>query len=227
MKLFLVENYDDFNAIIQASLDAFGTNTMAAYLIGGYRAENGTWFAEDRPLYPVIAPKNTNSDRCMRGGQTGASVNFGNINCLNTANAFCEFTKTARVNRVAKTTICRNLTTIQDSSLNYVKSACIIDVSIRFHESRAICRLNGMSLFRIKTAEDFNAIKTFAANSFATQESYYVEGSLANGRWMVGSVPLFTGAVPSTVTGSCLVFRTNDTIAASCGGSFRPLCEFV
>jgi hypothetical protein len=85
-----------------------------------------------------------------------------------------------------------------------------------------------MSLFSIKTAEDFNAIKTFAANSFATQESYYVEGSKVNGVWMVGgNVPLFSGALPVAGSSECLAFRTNDTIAASCSGSFRPLCEFV
>lgn len=222
MKLYRVITYDDLIGSFEAFYGTFGLTATTGSYIDGYQASNGSWFVGDQLLYKPAWPKNSYG-RCIHTSGNGVLTSK---NCSTTYNALCEFVKTVPVVRVPVTTNCRNLTTIQDSNSVYVKSACIFHTPSTFDGTTAICRMHGMALFSIKTAEDYNTIKTFAANSYTTTESYFVDAKLVNGVWMTSSGPLYSGAVPASSL-PCLIFRTNDTVSVVCNTNYRTLCEFV
>lgn len=228
LKLMQVTSSDDFNALLQGAYGLWGTamNDISVH-VGGYLASNGVWMFGNKKAYSGITVTAVNGRylQCHLKGVTGTF--WGSLPSY-ISTSLVEFTKVQPPRMIPKASGCRNTTDISDSASNYRKSACIASFLSwpNGDVARSLCLSLGMNVFGIKTAEDYQALKTFTLAVFGNVQNFFVEGGEVNGVWMVGNELLYSGAVPTSVTGPCLIFRTNETAALPCGGNFRPLCEY-
>lgn len=107
---------------------------------------------------------------------------------------------------------------------------------MNFAASIAACIGVGMNFFAIETAEDYNQLMAYKSTTYGAGGTFKVNGKKAtNGSWFLNLgtenvKPLYSAAVPTNITGSCLVFTGSlpyITLGVNCSSFSTTFCEFV
>lgn len=94
-----------------------------------------------------------------------------------------------------------------------------------------------MNLFAIETAEDYNQLLAYGTASYGVGGTLKINGQqAANGSWFLNMnttnvKPLYSGAVPTDITGPCLLYTgssyTVRTKGVNCSHLSHSFCEYV
>jgi hypothetical protein len=144
----------------------------------------------------------------------------------------CEFLKPIVPIQMVQTNVCRNFSTISGAS-GYNKSVCLAHYSADRATALGFCLSNGMRLYTIANADDWNGLKNYTNLVYGTAgQVFHVNGErLANGSHVVSqpnAVPLYSPVKPTT-SEKCLFYVSDWPVLDSqpCTNMRYVICEHV
>ena len=159
------------------------------------------------------------------------------------SNQFCQglgsviTTSNILIPSLAKPIGCTRILSFYNTNGAYTKTACIHTANVNYEGNLAACKAMNMNLFIIETAEDLTQLLALGTSFYGPNHFLRVNGQLAaNGTWFVNPnttdvKPLFSGAIPTNITGSCLVFTSElvptRTKSIDCSFITHAFCEFI
>lgn len=128
---------------------------------------------------------------------------------------------------------CTNPVRLYDSKCVYHKTGCNIVGSYNQSSANAYCQANGMKLYSVLTALDYDLLEQLGGTYFSSSGTAIINGIQApNGTWFAynpNPQPVYTGFTIPTASG-CLVayfgFAKLLIKSESCAGTNNTFCEF-
>jgi hypothetical protein len=134
----------------------------------------------------------------------------------------------------ANLNLCSSSISIYDSSLNFLKGACIIATPLNFPDAEEYCKQNNFAgLFSVTRAEEWNKLQSFLVDNSIGSNSVHIFGNLnVDGVWKFSDGNLvFSSSIPSIGEGTCLnVYGSGvnqiSTSQSYCDDVKMFVCEF-
>lgn len=103
---------------------------------------------------------------------------------------------------------CASTKDAKDSNGQYIKTMCKARFAVNYASALTTCQAQLMNLYAITSQDEMTALYTYIAEDSQINEGFFINGKFDGTNWIINNPDtkiLFTGAIPTALTGDCLM----------------------